>query len=133
MPTGGGDDNATPTPAPAGASSTGGNLNTPTAGTKDSPHGTKKYGEPLFGPSIGSVSSGPGWTLAGEKKIMTDELTTEIVNGWIEKSKEVRRFPIIPPYCCLDSWLVVSCATRRFSLSNNTIAMLLIRDEIHSF
>lgn len=58
--------------------------------SREPTYGTKKYGEPLFGPSIGSVSSGPGWTSAGEKKIMIDELTTEIVNGWIEKSKEVR-------------------------------------------
>ena len=49
----------------------------------------KKSAEPLFGPSIGSVSSGPAWTLSSEKKIVTDELTPEIVNGWIEKSKEV--------------------------------------------
>jgi len=48
----------------------------------------KKAGEPLFGPSIGSVSSGPAWTLSSEKKIVTDELTPDIVNGWIEKSKE---------------------------------------------
>ena len=89
MPTGGADNTAAPATT-AGTSNTGDNLNTPTTVTKDPTHGTKKYGEPLFGPSIGSVSSGPGWTLAGEKKIMTDELTTEIVNGWIEKSKEVR-------------------------------------------
>jgi len=107
MPTGGGDDNPTPVATPAGASNTGATSNTPATATKDPPHGTRKYGEPLFGPSIGSVSSGPGWTLAGEKKIMTDELTTEIVNGWIEKSKEVRRFPVILLHRCL----VLACAT----------------------
>ena len=47
---------------------------TPTTVTKDAAYGTKKYGEPLFGPSIGSVSSGPGWTMAGEKKIISDAL-----------------------------------------------------------
>lgn len=50
---------------------------------------TKKFGEPLFGPSIGLVSSGPGWTLSAEKKTETDELTPETVKWWIEKSKEV--------------------------------------------
>ncbi len=50
---------------------------------------TKKFGEPLFGPSIGSVSSGPGWTASTEKKTVADELTQETVDGWIEKSKEV--------------------------------------------
>jgi hypothetical protein len=48
----------------------------------------KKSSEPLFGPSIGPVSSGPAWTLGSEKKMVTDELTPEIVNGWVEKSKE---------------------------------------------
>jgi hypothetical protein len=49
----------------------------------------KKSSEPLFGPSIGPVSSGPAWTIGGEKKVVTDELTPEVVNSWIEKSKEV--------------------------------------------
>ncbi|KAF8155672.1 hypothetical protein B0H34DRAFT_789768 [Crassisporium funariophilum] len=48
----------------------------------------KKSSEPLFGPSIGSVSSGPAWTMNGDKKVVTDELTPEIVSGWVEKSKE---------------------------------------------
>jgi len=61
----------------AGNGGTGGTVN------------TKKFGEPLFGPSIGSVSSGPGWTASTEKKTVVDELTQETVNGWIEKSKEV--------------------------------------------
>jgi hypothetical protein len=86
MSTAGADNNNAAAAATAGVNST----NTATTVTKDAAYGTKKYGEPLFGPSIGSVSSGPGWTMAGEKKVMTDELTTEIVNGWIEKSKEVR-------------------------------------------
>ena len=49
----------------------------------------KKSSEPLFGPSIGPVSSGPAWTICSEKKVVTDELTPEVVNSWIEKSKEV--------------------------------------------
>ncbi|PPQ89237.1 hypothetical protein CVT25_001316 [Psilocybe cyanescens] len=48
----------------------------------------KRSGEPLFGPSIGAVSNGPAWTLSSEKKVVTDELTQDIVNLWIEKSKE---------------------------------------------
>jgi hypothetical protein len=49
----------------------------------------KKVQESLFGPNIGVVSSGPAWTAASEKKVLTDELTPDIVNGWIEKSKDV--------------------------------------------
>jgi hypothetical protein len=49
----------------------------------------KKSQDPLFGPNIGSVSAGPAWTSTMDKKIVTDELTPDIVNGWIEKSKEV--------------------------------------------
>ncbi|KAF8814706.1 hypothetical protein BYT27DRAFT_7229273 [Phlegmacium glaucopus] len=48
----------------------------------------KKSSDPLFGPSIGPVSSGPAWTMGSEKKVVTDELTPEIVNSWVEKSKE---------------------------------------------
>lgn len=49
----------------------------------------KKATEPLFGPSIGTISGGPAWTFSNEKKVVSDELTPEIVNGWIEKSKQV--------------------------------------------
>ena len=49
----------------------------------------RKSSEPLFGPSIGPVRSGPAWTICNEKKVITDELTPEVVNSWIEKSKEV--------------------------------------------
>lgn len=49
----------------------------------------KKTQEPLFGPSIGAVSSGPAWTSSTEKKVVTDDLTPDIVNSWVEKSKEV--------------------------------------------
>ena len=61
---------------------------------QDNPHTDnngkeKKSSEPLFGPSIGPVSSGPAWTIGSEKKVVTDELTPEVVNNWIERSKEV--------------------------------------------
>jgi hypothetical protein len=49
----------------------------------------KKTQDSLFGPSIGVVSSGPSWTAVNEKKVLTDELTPDIVNSWMEKSKEV--------------------------------------------
>ncbi|KAF9568647.1 hypothetical protein CPC08DRAFT_624843 [Agrocybe pediades] len=49
---------------------------------------SKKSTDPLFGPSIGLVANGPAWTLSSEKKVVTDELTPDIVNGWIQKSKQ---------------------------------------------
>ena len=52
----------------------------------------KKSSEPLFGPSIGSVVNGPGWTLSHEKKVVNDELTPDIVSSSIEKSKEVSNY-----------------------------------------
>lgn len=65
---------------------------------------TPKNKDTLFGPNIGVVSSGPGWTCLetdknharagkdGNEKDSDDsgdELTPEIVRGWIAKSKEV--------------------------------------------
>jgi hypothetical protein len=62
-----------------------GNINAgDTTNSKD-----KKTQESLFGPNIGVVSSGPSWATATEKKVLTDELTPDIVNSWIEKSKDV--------------------------------------------
>jgi len=57
----------------------------------------KKPHESLFGPNIGVVSSGPTWTGATEKKVLTDELTPEIVTSWVEKSKDV---------CSISSFLL---------------------------
>jgi len=57
----------------------------------------KKAQDSLFGPNIGVVSSGPAWTAINEKKMLADELTPEVVQSWIEKSKEVRA-PIIPTH-----------------------------------
>jgi len=54
----------------------------------------KKAQESLFGPNIGVVSSGPVWTVTTEKKVLTDELTPDVVNSWIEKSKDVS-FPYL--------------------------------------
>lgn len=52
----------------------------------------KKTQDSLFGPNIGVVSSGPAWTAATEKKVLTDELTPDIVTSWVEKSKDVSNF-----------------------------------------
>ena len=65
----------------------------------------KKSSEPLFGPSIGAVRSGPPWTTCSEKKMVTDDLTPEVVNSWIEKSKEV------------SFVLISSCELSAFTLS----------------
>ncbi|KAG5634159.1 hypothetical protein H0H81_003120 [Sphagnurus paluster] len=48
----------------------------------------KKGNDTLFGPNIGVVSSGPPWTATSEKKVLTDELTPEIVSSWVAKSKD---------------------------------------------
>lgn len=61
------------------------------------PASSKKFAEPLFGPSIGNVSTGPSWTLTADKDKErdkergreADELTQDVVSKWIEKSKEV--------------------------------------------
>lgn len=74
----------------------------PQTNTSD-PSGTtradRKTLEPLFGPNIGAVSSGPAWTgyVDKDKKVLgggytgpssSDELTPEVINGWVEKSKD---------------------------------------------
>ncbi|EAU89624.2 hypothetical protein CC1G_02513 [Coprinopsis cinerea okayama7 len=48
----------------------------------------KKALEPLFGPNIGAVTSGPAWTASLDKKVVTDELTPEVVTSWVERSKD---------------------------------------------
>ncbi|KAF7983470.1 hypothetical protein HWV62_21764 [Athelia sp. TMB] len=50
----------------------------------------KKKVDTLFGPNIGVVASGPAWTETDEKDARgaVDELTPEVVKGWIAKSKE---------------------------------------------
>jgi hypothetical protein len=50
-----------------------------------------KKQDTLFGPNIGVIASGPAWTEANEKKSSEDQLTPEIVKGWITKSKEVNK------------------------------------------
>ena len=52
---------------------------------------SKKKQDTLFGPNIGIVARGPEWTETREKAI--DELTPDVVRGWIAKSKEVRCEP----------------------------------------
>lgn len=56
---------------------------------KDSTKPPKKH-DTLFGPNLGIVSSGPEWTERSQDKTVVDELTPEIVKGWVAKSKEVR-------------------------------------------
>lgn len=63
------------------------NINSP----GESSGSTKKKQDTLFGPNIGIVAKGPEWTENREKVI--DELTPEIVRGWIAKSKEVSARP----------------------------------------
>lgn len=48
----------------------------------------KKTLDPLFGPNIGAVTSGPAWTAIADKKLVTDDLTPEVVTTWIEKSRD---------------------------------------------
>ncbi|KZT23663.1 hypothetical protein NEOLEDRAFT_1157187 [Neolentinus lepideus HHB14362 ss-1] len=49
----------------------------------------KKNSDTLFGPSIGIVSNGPGWTEQMKThRAAEDELTPEVIKGWIEKSKQ---------------------------------------------
>ena len=57
---------------------------------KDATKPQKKH-DTLFGPNIGIVSSGPEWTEISQDKTVVDELTPEIVKGWVTKSKEVFR------------------------------------------
>ena len=56
--------------------------------SSDANAATKKKQDTLFGPNIGIVAKGPEWTETREKTI--DELTPEIVQKWIAKSKDVR-------------------------------------------
>ncbi|KAG5732348.1 hypothetical protein E4T56_gene11556 [Termitomyces sp. T112] len=49
----------------------------------------KKTQEALFGPNIGVVSSGPAWAAGSEKRVLSDELTPDVVTNWVEKSKDV--------------------------------------------
>lgn len=54
----------------------------------------KKTLDPLFGPNIGAVTSGPAWTASVDKKIVTDDLTPDVVTSWIEKSQDVSSPPV---------------------------------------
>ena len=49
----------------------------------------RKAQEPLFGPNIGFVTGAPSWAVTNEKKVVTDDLTPDVVKGWIEKSIQV--------------------------------------------
>ena len=71
------------------------NLQDNEAAHKDPAKPPKKH-DTLFGPNIGLVSSGPEWTETSQDKTLLDELTPEIVKGWVAKSKEVRRRLALP-------------------------------------
>ena len=55
----------------------------------DIEEGGKGKEESLFGPSIGIVNTGPEWTALNEKRLVEDELTQDVVKGWVEKSQLV--------------------------------------------
>lgn len=63
------------------------NTNTAMASTTTS-SAKKTSQEPLFGPNIGFISSGPSWAITNEKKVITDDLTPDVVKAWIEKGKQ---------------------------------------------
>ncbi|KAF8138078.1 hypothetical protein K438DRAFT_1922772 [Mycena galopus ATCC 62051] len=57
--------------------------------TNDSPKNPSATPDSLFGPNIGPVQQGPAWTTHTQPKrlVEPDELTTDTVRSWIEKSK----------------------------------------------
>lgn len=67
------------------------NMGTVNGADNSNPSNTKdrKMQDSLFGPSVGVVSSGPAWANVVEKKVLTDELTPEVIRSWVDKSKEV--------------------------------------------
>lgn len=68
------------------------------------PAAQKKKSDTLFGPDIGIVSGGPAWTEAvRSKKAPADELTVDVVRGWIEKSKKVRSIAVRSVHASLIS------------------------------
>jgi hypothetical protein len=58
------------------------------AGTSAMQPEAPKKPDTLFGPGVGVITSGPGWT--EPKASNNDELTPEVVKTWMAKSKEVR-------------------------------------------
>ena len=64
-----------------------GDLNLNATDAPSASSASRKKQDTLFGPNIGIVSRGPEWTETREKVI--DELTPDVVRGWIAKSKEV--------------------------------------------
>ncbi|TFK46851.1 hypothetical protein OE88DRAFT_869409 [Heliocybe sulcata] len=49
----------------------------------------KKKSDTLFGPNIGIVNTGPAWTEQPKaQRAAGDELTPDVIKGWIEKSKQ---------------------------------------------
>jgi hypothetical protein len=72
----------------AGAVPTNPTPSTIPAAATDKPKDGKKH-EALFGPNIGVVNSGPAWTDVKDKKQTAEELTPDVVQSWITRSKEV--------------------------------------------
>src|ERR1700683_699080 len=58
---------------------------------RDNNGNNNKKQDTLFGPNIGVVTSSPAWTDASkkDKQPIVDQLTPDVVKGWIAKSKEV--------------------------------------------
>ncbi|KAI0064400.1 hypothetical protein BV25DRAFT_1823394 [Artomyces pyxidatus] len=71
-----------------------------------------KKQDTLFGPNIGIVSSGPKWADSDDEKRRSsvDELTPEIVKGWVAKSKET-----IQPTTTLQALVNLKRPTLRLS------------------
>jgi hypothetical protein len=59
------------------------------AGANSEANKKDKKQDSLFGPNIGVVNAGPKWTEGNAKKAVEDQLTPDVVNAWIAKSKEV--------------------------------------------
>ncbi|KAH8101178.1 hypothetical protein BXZ70DRAFT_934782 [Cristinia sonorae] len=59
---------------------------TGTTNNRNNTADSKKKQDTLFGPNIGIVTTGPEWSENPEKS--KDDLTADIVKGWIAKSKE---------------------------------------------
>jgi len=48
-----------------------------------------KKQETLFGPNIGIVSATPQWTQSMGHKVPADNVSSNIIQSWIARSKEV--------------------------------------------
>jgi hypothetical protein len=76
-----------PTPAAAATGATTAATTAANAAANGATKDKEKKQDPLFGPNIGIIPSGPAWTVTNEKKLLSDELTRDVVKSWIRKSK----------------------------------------------